>query len=170
MMVAAQKGYWVTDDGVLIGMKGKPLVIATRGDQRYPTFSVAGVKDVSNKYGVFGIPVHKYAAFCFYGPDSLDVECVRHLNGNVLDVSRSNIVLGTHSENNMDKTKEIRSRAAKIARAAQGTRPINAKFSDEEVRFIRSSNKSQTELANYFGVTRQAIWQIKNRKNYNDVA
>lgn len=169
ILTAYEKGYRVTDDGILIGMKGKPLRMACSGNQFYPTFSVSGVKSVNNKYGVFGIPVHKFAAYCFYGSESFDAECVRHLNGNVLDVSMDNIALGTRSENELDKDPEVRRAVAKKARAAQGHRPSNAKFSDAEVRYIRQSAKNGQELAEQFGVTRQAIYLIRKKKNYGNI-
>ena len=169
ILLAYEKGYRVTDDGVLIGIKGLPLTVINRGKQRYPTFSVSGLTSVNNKYGVFGIPVHKYAAYCFYGDDVWLSECVRHLDSNVLNISKSNIVLGTNSENNLDKTSEARSNAAKKARAAQGKRPLNSKFSDDQVRYIRLSDKPDLEISKEFNVSKQAIWLIRKRKNYADV-
>lgn len=165
--IAAKKGYVVTEDGILLGPKGR-VAVKAYGKQKYPTFSVSGVPGVKNKYGVFGVPVHKLAAFCFYGEDALTSECVRHLDGDVNNVSRDNIALGTHSENNMDKDPEVRRAAARKARAAQGKRSPNSKFSDEEVRFIRNSDESGPELSRRFNVTRQTIHNIRKKKGYYD--
>jgi hypothetical protein len=170
ILLAYKKGYRVTEEGVLLGVKGKPLLIKIRGKQKYPTFSVNGLKLVPNKNGVFGIPVHRFAAYCFYGDAVWNAECVRHKNGNTEDVSKTNIVLGTHSENNLDKDKSIRVAAAKKARAAQGKRPKNSIFTDEEVKIIRSSPEKDNGLAKKYGVTRQAIWRIRKGKNYGDVS
>ena len=170
ILLAYQKGYRVTEEGTLLGMNGTPLIIRKRGKQKYPTFTVNGLKSVSNKYGAFGIPVHKYAAYCFYGDSIWDAECVRHANGNVEDVSKANILLGTHSQNNLDKDKEIRVAAAKKARAAQGTRPKNSMFTDDQVRYIKSSLEKDSVLAEMYGVTKQAIWRIRKGINYADVS
>lgn len=167
---AYSKGYRVSDDGILYGVKGLPLIVKVRGNQKYPTFTVNGFKEVKNKYGVYGIPIHRFAAYCFYGEKIWEYECVRHLNGNVEDVSKGNIVLGSHSENNMDKDLLARKNAAKIARAAQGKRPLNSKFTDQQVIMIRRSSKTNNELANEFNVSRQAIWLIRKGKNYGDVS
>jgi len=168
---AYQKGYRVTESGDLIGLMGKPLTVKLFGEQRYPTFSVAGFDGVSNKYGVFGIPIHKYAAYCFYGEEAISAECVRHLNGNTLDFSKSNIALGTHQQNEYDKVAEVRSASAKKARAAQGYRAKNSIFTADQVRYIRDSYPAKTykQIAEEFNVTSQCIFNIVKRKNYSDV-
>jgi hypothetical protein len=169
--LAYKKGYRVTDNGLLIGLNGRPLSVKLRGNQRYPTFSVSGVDGIKNKYGVFGIPVHKYAAYCFYGDEARNSECVRHLNGNALDFSKENIALGTHQQNEYDKAAEIRSNSARKARAAQGYRAKNSKFNTDQVKYIRSSHpaKSYREIAEEFNVTPQCIFLIVKRKNYSDI-
>lgn len=168
--IAYERGYRVSDNGVITSPYGNVLKLSVGKNQYYPTFSIAKVPNVKNKYGVFGIPAHKFAAYCFYGEDMFDAECVRHLNSNVLDISKNNLVLGTHSENNLDKLKEVRVSAAKKARAAQGKRPKNSKFSDDDVRYIRSSSLSDKQLSEIYNVTRQAIWLIRKGRNYGDVS
>lgn len=169
---AFKKGYRVTDSGDLIGLIGKPLSVKLSGTQRYPTFSVAGFDGVGNKYGVYGIPIHKYAAYCFYGDEAKSSECVRHLNGNTLDFSKENIALGTHQQNEYDKVAKVRSNSARKARAAQGYRAKNSKFSTDQVEYIRNSYpaKSYKEIAEEFNVTPQCIFLIVKRKNYSDIA
>lgn len=169
ILLAYEKGYRVSDDGTLFGVRGRALSTSCSEKHQYPTFSIAGVEGVKNKYGVYGIPVHKFAAYCFYGENYFNAECVRHLDGDVENFSKDNISLGTHSENNRDKSPEVRSAVAKKARAAQGVRPKNARFSDDQVRFIRSSSRKAPDLAREFGVTKEAIYLIRNRKNYSNV-
>lgn len=168
--IAYEKGYRVTETGELYGLKGKRLVVKRRGKQRYPTFSVNVGK--LTKSGVFGIPVHRFAGFCFYGDRIFEEELVlRHLNGDTEDVSKTNLVLGTHSQNNLDKPAEVRRRAAILARAAQG-RPMNSRFTDEEVREILrrlESGESAPRIAEEYGVTRNCIYLIRDRRNYADV-
>lgn len=167
--IAYQKGYRVTHDGKLLGLKGNELTVKKRGKQRYPTFSV-NVKDLT-KSGVYGIPVHKFAAYCFYGDDVFkEGLVVRHLNANTLDISKENIILGTYSENERDKKKEVRIRVAKYARSKQRT--WNRRFSDEDIRSIRSrieKGETSASIARSFGVTKGCIHLIKKGENYADV-
>lgn len=169
MREAKDRGYCVTEDGTLFGPKGQ-IELKLYGKQRYPTFS-------TNWGGkVFGIPVHKFAAYCFYGEESFNAECIRHLNSDTLDCSKDNLVLGTHSENNLDKDKNIRSRAAKIARASQGKTPFNAKLTTEqvgeireaykEVKGIKAPNGFTKKLCEKYGVSRTVICSIKRGKSY----
>lgn len=110
---AYERGYHVTEDGVLHGFR-KILKIKLCGKQKYPTFS-------TNWGGrVYSLPIHYLAAYSFYGDAVFDPNLVvRHMDGNVLNISKENIKLGTHSENNMDKPAHVRSRSASIARRTQ---------------------------------------------------
>lgn len=169
--LAYEKGYRVSRDGKLYGMKGEELIVKKRGKQRYPTFSVN--VGALTKSGVFGIPVHRFAAYCFYGEKMFeDGLVVRHLNGNVLDLRIENIKLGTNSENEHDKSAETRRRVGRIARAAQ-QRAMNSKFTDDEVREIRrrdDSGETGAAIARYLGVTRNCIYSIIKRRNYPNVS
>lgn len=171
MDIALSKGYRVTEDGTLLGVKGKPLNVKRHGAQRYPTFSV-NVGDLTES-GVYGIPAHKFAAYVFYGEDTFkEGVVVRHLNGNTEDISKANIVLGTHSENNHDKDPEIRRAAARKARAAQVGRPHNARFTNEqviEIRKRRADGESGYTLAEEFGVSNVTIYNIEKGRIYNDI-
>lgn len=168
--IAYEKGYRVTDCGVLMGIKGKPLVVRKRGNQRYPTFSVNVGKLTAS--GVFGIPVHRFAGFCFYGDDIFNPElCVRHLDADTENISKSNLILGTHSENELDKCPEARSRVGRIARSYQ-ERPSNSRFTDDEVRDIRlraANGEKGADIARDLNVTRNCIYLIIKRRNYPDV-
>ena len=164
--IAKNRGYFVDFSGILYGPNGKKL-IKKYGAQRYPTFTIT----IDNI--VQSIPIHTLAAYCFYGEYVfLENKVIRHLNGNTLDVSFTNIKLGTHSENNLDKKKEVRSLAAKKARKSQGYRAHNHKFTDDEVKLIRymfKNNHKQTKIAKKFNVTTQCIYLIVKKKAYKDV-
>lgn len=167
---AYQRGYYVTDDGILQGKKG-PRTISCYGNQRYPTFCIS----IHGK--PYAIPVHQFAAFCFDGVTSFRKNIVvRHLDGNVLNVSKQNIQLGTHSENNLDKASSIRQKAAKKARQTQGIQPLNSKLNKQQVQEIRdfyktlngkkAPNGSIQKLCEKFKVTRQTLWHIKKGSYY----
>lgn len=166
---AKSRGYYVTEDGKLIS-PNKQLQAKKCGTQRYPTFS-------TNWGGVFSIPVHKFAAYCFYGVESFkDGLVVRHLNGDVEDFSLANIKLGTHSENNLDKSEEVRASAARKARASQGKSSLSAKLSEDDLKEIKdlysnlngkkAPNGIVKALCEKFGVSRTAIINVKNGVNY----
>lgn len=173
LIEAYQRGYYVTEDGRLFGVKGQ-LKLSTYGKQRYPTFS-------TNWGGyVYGLPAHRLAAYCFYGEALFeDGIVVRHLDADTLNLSKSNIFLGTCSQNERDKPLQTRVRVAKGARAAQGSRPFNAKLSDEDVLFIldyldRVSGRKAPQgyikaLCKTYAISRTTIQDIRNGKNYPEV-
>lgn len=169
--IAYERGYRVTEDGRLINAEGRELVVKRRGKQRYPTFSLND-KRIS-KSGVFGIPVHRFAGYCFYGDKIFNKDLVlRHLDANTENISKENLVLGTHSDNNLDKPKSTRIRAAKKARSAQGYRPHNAKLEDAQVREIRArynNGESGYSISEDYGVSAQTIYYIIKGKRYADV-
>jgi hypothetical protein len=69
---------------------------------------------------------------------------------------------GTHGDNYQDaKAKDRHSR---------GERNGIAKFTDDQVRYVRSSPKTQWELANEFGVWQGTISCIKRRTRWAHVA
>ena len=106
VLFAAKRGYRVTSRGVVLSYTRKPLKLR-RG--RYPTFGLrVDGRSVS-------IPAHKFAAFCFYGRKSFSAPCTRHRNGNVWDLSRTNIRIGTYSQNAQDIPAEVRLRSALAA-------------------------------------------------------
>ena len=85
---ATECGYLITDEGEVLGPKGQ-LATKLYGNQRYPT--------ISTNWGgrVFGIPTHALAAYCFYGEESFKKGIVvRHVDGNTLNVSKKNLILG----------------------------------------------------------------------------
>lgn len=165
MKYAYAKGYRVTEEGKLLNPEGVERPIKKYGSQRYPTFSV-------NFEGrPFGIPTHIFAGYCFYGEKPRGL-VVRHLNANTLDVSKDNIVYGTHQENALDKPAKRRSEVAKIARASQGKIPNNSKFTEEIVRELRlrmKNGETPASLAREFGVTRTCMCNIKNFKTFKEV-
>lgn len=170
ILEAVGRGYYVNPDGAAYGPKGR-LSIKRRGRQRYPT--------ISTNWGgtVFGIPAHHLAAYCFYGDSSFDTAVViRHLNGNTEDLSLDNIVLGTHSQNNLDKSPEVRKSAAQKARMAQGIAAKNRKLTSEQVEEVKvfydklSGKKAPSgavmALGKRLGVSRTVLIKIKNGEYY----
>ncbi len=170
--LAFLKGYRATGDGRIITPDGKVLLVRRRGSQRYATFGVYLGK-VDGKYTMLSVPVHRFAAYCFFGEEALRAGVhIRHLNADRDDFSRSNLAIGTPRQNEMDKPSSVRSASARAARAAQGSRALNARFSPEQVREIRqryAGSETGAQIARAFGVTRECIHRIVKRVNYSDI-
>lgn len=170
---AYQRGYRVEPNGRLIGPKGE-IKVAKSLKQRYPTFS-------TNWGGyVFGIPVHQFAAYCYFGDEYLlSNYVVRHLNADTLNFSKNNIALGTGSDNEHDKPTSVRKLTAQLARKAQGFTPKNAKLSEEQVREVRQlyakaagkklPNGVCRDLAARLGVSQTVLIKIKKGEYYPNV-
>lgn len=170
---AAERGYYVTLCGRLFGPRGE-LKGKKYGKQHCPTFS-------TNWGGrVYSIPIHKLAAYQWFGEDSFKEGVhVRHLDGNTENFKATNLRLGSASENEQDKPKEERVRVAKLARAAQGFTPNNAKLSDSDVREIRrlyktlkgkkAPNGFTTKLVEKYGVSRTVITKVVKKEYYPNV-
>lgn len=173
ILEAYSRGYRILEDGTVVGPKGV-LSIACYGKQRYPTISTNWDRRV------FGIPAHMLAAYCFYKEEYLTADfIVRHLDGNTLNLSRPNIALGTHSDNELDKNPSLRKQVARLARQAQSFTPPNAKLTPEQVLAIRAVYASHNgkklpqgvarELTVKFGVSRTVLVKVKNREYYPNV-
>ena len=165
ILIAYRKGYRVTENGHMMSPSGKSLSLKAASG-RYPTVTVT-------ENGItYNVAAHRLAAYCFYGREVFkEGLLVRHLNGNVSDIRKSNIALGTYTDNSMDRPLHQRVSTAVAGRKAQ-KRPHNAKFTPEQVRYIRHQReKGQTlqAIADKFGVSRQAIHRIVKRKYYSDV-
>src|SRR5690606_5247797 len=136
----------------------------------YPRLTFYAGKEYS-KNGAYGIPVHQFAAYCFYGDEVFKegIE-VRHLNGDISDVSRKNIALGTKQENEDDKSKETRARVGLInSEKRKGHQPANARFTDDEVRAIRlrlEEGESSSQIAKSYNIHRNNIRSIKIGETY----
>lgn len=170
---SASRGYYVTLCGRAFGPKGQLKVKKAR-NQHCPTFSTnwGGV--------VYSLPVHKLAAYQWFGEKSLTKGThVRHLDANTNNFKITNLRLGTASENEMDKPKEVRTRSAKAARSSQGFTPKNAKLDENAVRHIRQvydsncgkklPNGAVKELSARYGVSKTVLHKVKKREYYPNV-
>jgi hypothetical protein len=138
ILEAYERGYRVTRDGRLLSPLGRQLRIARHGSEAYPRFSLNQTALTPSR--VYGIPVHMFAGYCFFGRLAFTRGLqVRHLNADQLDVSWANLKMGSPSANERDKPVETRRRVARFARAAQGQRAPNRRYSDEQAAAIRDA-------------------------------
>lgn len=173
---AYKLGFEVTEDGRCWkpdGTEVKLKVVNKR--RRYPAYSIR----VPWRKKSIPFLWHKLAAYCFYGNRFLNSRLlVCHRNGNKDDLSKKNLYLGTHWDNENDDRpfKRVRSLLVQLRRRKllgyEGLRPKNAKLTDDDVRKIRrmlAKGHTQTEIADYFEVCVATVNLIHHRKCYRDV-
>jgi len=98
LLFAYNKGYRIIN-GKIINPKGK--TIKGHNANGYLNFGV-NTKEFHDN-----VPVHRLLAYQKYGNQILEEGIVvRHLDGNSLNNLEENIVIGTQSDNMMDKTPE----------------------------------------------------------------
>lgn len=154
--LAYKKGYRVTEEGELIGLKGDPLKVKAYGKQRYPTFTVNGVS--FTKSGIKSIRVHQFAAYCFYGEAMFeDGIIVRHLNDNPYDFSKENIALGTDKDNKADIP--MRKRSYMTARRLSFEQA-------EEIRGLFDKGVNSVDISERYGITRNYVYDIVNYRSW----
>lgn len=159
ILEAYRRGYRMESaTGNIISVTGKIRETKLFDGQRYPSFAMTVIVDGKKKTASF--PVHKFAAYCYFGADALKLQ-VRHLDSNTCDASFGNILLGTRRDNEMDKPANIRSRSAKAARASQGISGVTQKLAYEDAQVIKLSAESSSILAKRYGVSRSTVQLIK---------
>jgi len=155
--IASAKGYIVLEDGSVRSPRWKMLRLHPRGDDRL-AFSI------NTEEGSVSVYVHQMVAYQKYGPDAFaeGVE-VRHLNNDHKDNRPSNIKLGTHSQNMLDRPVEERVAHARKAAA------VLRKLSDlevEELRRDRAASMTYKQLRQKYGLTKSSISYILHAKTY----
>lgn len=149
-------GYRTTIDGELYSHRGKRLKVRLCKNHRYPYFTLNGFARYPMR-----ISIHTFAAYCFYGEEAFKHQCVRHLDGNVLNFSKQNIALGTYSDNEADKTLQNKQNA------------VLNRLSNDMVRNIRrldSLGNSRTKISETTGVDFRAVQRILNGERYTNIA
>lgn len=106
--IAIEKGYTITEEGDIVSPYGKIKGCTCKG---YKTFKI----DTGGRKFI-NIRVHRLQAYQKYGEKIYEkgIE-VRHLDNISTNNSWENIAIGTHSENMLDKPKEVRVKNAQKA-------------------------------------------------------
>lgn len=154
-------GMRVTETGEVIGVRNKILHTyrSSHGKYAYRMVSVnmAGVGRTAFKvcylqaYQKFGNKIYKANLH------------VRHLNGNSLDDSITNIDIGTPSENMLDKPRTLRIKAARIAAAKL------RRFSMAEILRMRKQHACGSrliDLSRKYNISKGHMHQILNKQIY----
>lgn len=151
-IIAKERGYTITPEGVVFNPKGKQ--IGTYGKNKYMYFSFRLNGKIVKVY------FHRYQAYLKFG-NSLyeDGIMVRHLDGDLLNNSVSNIELGTNSDNMLDISKEKR-----IQKSANA----NKKYSDDlvlEIKADRERGMSYKDLMEKYHISSKGtISNIINKR------
>jgi len=108
-IAAYEKGYRICKQGYVTGLRGRPLSLnALVNGYREFNFNLRG------RY--YHVCFHQFQAYCKYGDRYLESGIVaRHKNGKKLDNSWGNILIGTYSQNMLDRPKAERVAHAKLA-------------------------------------------------------
>lgn len=163
---AINKGYRVTEDGLPYRFD-EPLELNI--DSTYPTITI---ETIYSKTEVCNLPAKQLAAYCFYGNETFKRgQTIKHLDGNVCNLSKSNLVLDSLVAIKIEDHITKRSQAASIARASQGKTPTNAKL-DEKTRQriirLRKLKYSYSVIALKFNVHKSTIHNLVTKKTYSD--
>lgn len=138
--IAYDRGYRCTREGVLLNPK-KEQIGAVRSDG-YVHFAIT-IEGI----GV-SIAAHRLQAYQKYDDriylDNLEV---RHLNDDKLDFAWGNIVLGTRSQNMMDRSPKERKKCANIASS------YTKKYDYKEINEFYEACRSRKETMKHFGIT-----------------
>jgi hypothetical protein len=154
--LAFEKGYRVLPDGSVCSPKGRILSRNNTDRDGYPQFRF--------EKGCTYIPVHRLAAYQKFGKRLYDpgIE-VRHRRNDPSNSRPCNILIGTRSQNSMDKSRATRVRVAKIAAAAR--RSLTDTQVDQ-LRKDRDGGMSYLELMAKYEIAKSTVSYIVRRKTY----
>jgi hypothetical protein len=110
----------------------------------------------------YPVNVHHLCSYQKYGEQSFLVECTRHLDGNCINNSPENIALGSHSENQYDRSSDSR-----LEHAKKGSKKQQI-FTEEQILEIRNSKESLKTISERFGCAKSTISDIRNFKTYKE--
>ena len=105
---------------------------------------------------------HKVISDCFI-ENSENLRDVNHKNGNKLDSSIDNLERLTHSEN------VIHAYEHGLIKPQYGEEHHNAKLTENDIRYIRSSDKSSYQIARELNVDSSTVRDIRRGKTWRHV-
>lgn len=137
---AYDKGYRISDDGVVIGKTGNEV-----GSLRSNGYYQFKIRDLDGKN--INVPFHRLQAYQKFGDKIYeDGIVVRHLDGDSSNNSIDNIDIGSYSDNYMDQPKEVR-----VSRALHAS-SFMRKYDKEEVKEFYDQCISYQKTMEKFGI------------------
>lgn len=137
-------GYFASSEGRILGPRGWMQGSTNRGGYLNVCLPLLGRRGP----GRHTVRVHRLVLLAFRGP-GCPGQLVRHLNGDRRDNRPENLAYGTNAENARDKVLH--------GNSMRGEKSTSAKLTELDVKDIRSSESTDTELAARYGVHRSTI-------------
>jgi hypothetical protein len=161
---AVNNGYKITKDGVPYRFNTE---LELNIELNYPTITI---QTIYSDTGTYNLSARKLAAYCFYGDKTFKKgTSIKHLDGNPYNLSKANLVLDHSTPVAPEIHRTKRSKAASIARAAQGIIPANAKL-DQETRDaiikLRELKYSYSAIGLKFNVHKSTIHNLLTKRTY----
>lgn len=149
-VVGFEEYFQISNLGNVFSKRSKRLLKQTKSTTGYWTFSTS-INGIDRCFRV-----HRLVAEAFI-PNPEGKPFVNHIDGCKTNNMLSNLEWVTASENNIH------------AWATGLRKPSQRKLTDDQVREIRASTKTNMELASIYGLSHVNIWRIKRRETYKDV-
>lgn len=112
--------------------------------------------------------IHRLVAMLFLENPNNYKE-VNHKDGNKENNNVENLEWCTRSQNNKHAFITGLRSYEHLREMAKRPRKTRRKFTEDQIREIRASEKSDKTLAQEYGVVCSVIWQIKNRRTYKEI-
>lgn len=151
---AFRLGYRVSESGEVVSPSGQVRKLATTR-HGYKTFNMK-LDGCS-----YPIMAHQLAAYQRFGEAAFaDGVEVRHRNSIRGDNTPDNILIGSHSDNMMDISPEVRkSKAVSAARS-------RAKLTDADAAFIRANPMTLSQIMAKYGISKSTASLVRAGKTY----
>lgn len=147
-------GLVIADVGQVQGPSGRWLKLFPKGGREYLHFNLY------RERRWLQFPVHFVVCRAFHGPRPEGM-VVRHLDGDSHNNHADNLQWGTQLENEADKVLH--------GTVVRGERHPYARLTEDQVRAIRGSSGSNTELARLFGVAPTTIHNARSGRTWKHV-
>lgn len=140
-VIASKRGYVVSEEGIMYNPKGERVGTCTSSAGREKTCIRVDKK-------LIDLYTHRLQAFQKYKNKLYEKGIlVQHLNGDYLNNSWENILIGTNSDNQMDIPEQIR-----VKRALHAT-SFARKYNKEEVKKFHKESKSYKKTMEKFNIS-----------------
>jgi hypothetical protein len=144
--------YEVSDQGRVRSLRSGKLMRQSVANTGYMQLNLSGNDGPQLKHA------HRLVLEAFVGPCPNGMEGC-HANGNRQDNRLNNLRWDTRKGNMADATKH--------GTTNRGVRCPNSKLTEQEVFEIREAPGSQQSIANKYGISREHVRDIKNRKKWS---
>lgn len=155
--------YLITEKGDIYRLykKGK-LKIELQAKRKHSNGYLRGVIDGKDVY------IHRLVAIAFC-ENPKGYKEVNHIDGNKENNTFDNLEWCSRSENVKHAFQTGLRDYAELSTMAKMPKKARRKLSDKEVKEIRKSDKTDTELSKKYNLHRGAIYQIRKYKSYKEV-